>query len=215
MLISTDKAVDLVGMELNSPKRANRRRARVAGLPGRDRRPLRQCPRFRARSSLFSSARSKGDPSPSRIQTRPHFHDLKPAPLVLKTGGAGKEPDIPLGHGRAGQIRELAEQMIRFYGYVPGKDIRIEYIGLRHGERLEERLYSSEEVLVPTEYPRVNRLERRAASPMPISEVIASLEPCCVVVPGREKDYRNRASLRAALKKSVPTFIVPDNESSY
>jgi len=62
-------------------------------------------------------------------------------------------PDYLLDMGEPVRIRDLAEQMIRFYGYEPGRDIKIDYIGLRHGERVEERLYSPDEVLVPTEYP--------------------------------------------------------------
>ena len=34
-------------------------------------------------------------------------------------------------------------------------------------------------------------------------------------VSGRESDYRNRRALRLVLKKSVPTLIVPENESEY
>jgi hypothetical protein len=34
-------------------------------------------------------------------------------------------------------------------------------------------------------------------------------------VAGKEKLYRNRRSLRAALKKSVPTLIVPDHEPEF
>ena len=73
--------------------------------------------------------------------------------LVLKTGGVGKSGALYLlDMGESVKIRDLAEQMIRFYGYEPGKDIKIDYIGLRPGERVEERLFSPEETLVPTEY---------------------------------------------------------------
>ena len=106
--------------------------------------------------------------------------------------------------------------MIRFYGYEPGRDIKIEYIGLRHGERVEERLYSPDEVLVPTEYPRINRLERRTApGAVLVAESSPSSSPSACSAKGRERDYRNRRALRAALKKSVPTLIVPENESEY
>jgi FlaA1/EpsC-like NDP-sugar epimerase len=135
--------------------------------------------------------------------------------LVLKTGGVGRSGQTYLlDMGEPVRIRDLAEQMIRFHGYEPGRDIKIEYIGLRRGERVEERLYSPEEVLVPTEYPRINRLERRSAA-LPLAEELAELEPFCLPTKGREKDYRNRRSLRAVLKKSVPTLIVPENEPEY
>ncbi len=44
---------------------------------------------------------------------------------------------------------------------------------------------------------------------------MAELEPFCVPTAGREKEYRNRNGLRAALKKSVPTLIVPENEPEF
>jgi FlaA1/EpsC-like NDP-sugar epimerase len=136
--------------------------------------------------------------------------------LVLKTGGVGRSGQTYLlDMGEPVRIRDLAEQMIRFYGYEPGRDIKIEYIGLRHGERVEERLYSPEEVLVPTEYPRINRLERRSKDSIELAKAIAELEGFCLALPGREKDYRNRRALRAVLKKSVPALIVPENESEY
>jgi len=223
VLVSTDKAVDPVSVygatkllsELLVVDAASR------ASPGREFLVVRFGNVLGSRGSivpLFKRQIEKGGPvTVTHPDASRYFMTVPEAcSLVLKTGGVGKGGQTYLlDMGEPVKIRELAEQMIRFYGFAPGKDIRIEYIGLRHGERLEERLYSAEEVLVPTEYPRVNRLERRAASTMPIAEALASLEPCCVMVPGREKDYRNRASLRAALKKSVPTFIVPDNESSF
>ena len=74
--------------------------------------------------------------------------------LVLKTGGVGRAGQTYLlDMGEPVRIRDLAEQMIRFYGFEPGRDIKIEYIGLRRGERVEERLYAPDEVLVPTGAP--------------------------------------------------------------
>ena len=56
--------------------------------------------------------------------------------LVLKAGGVGANGNLYLlDMGEPLLIRDLAEQMIRFYGFVPEKDIPIQYIGLREGEK--------------------------------------------------------------------------------
>jgi FlaA1/EpsC-like NDP-sugar epimerase len=167
---------------------------------------------------LFRSQIEKGGPvTVTHPEASRYFMTIPEAcSLVLKTGGVGRSGQTYLlDMGEPVRIRDLAEQIIRFYGYEPGVDIKIEYIGLRHGERVEERLFSPDEVLVPTEYPRINRLERRAASAIPLSEAIAGFEPFCLPTTGREGDYRNRRKLRSVLKKFVPTLIVPENEPEY
>ena len=81
--------------------------------------------------------------------------------LVLKTGGVGGGGEsYLLDMGEAIYIRELAEQVIRFSGFEPDKDIQIDYIGLRPGERLEEKLVADTETLEATNFPRINRLVR-------------------------------------------------------
>jgi len=53
------------------------------------------------------------------------------------------------------KIRNLACKLIRLAGLVPEKDINIQYIGLRAGERLYEELLSKEEKLLPTHHPKI------------------------------------------------------------
>jgi FlaA1/EpsC-like NDP-sugar epimerase len=113
------------------------------------------------------------------------------------------------------RIRDLAEQLIRFYGYEPSKDIKIEYTGLRAGERIEERLFCAGETILPTEYPRINRLERRDGAPNELGSLLDLLAPCCRLVEGKEGLYRSRKALRAALKKAIPSLIVPDHEPEF
>ena len=53
--------------------------------------------------------------------------------------------------GEPVKITTLAENLIRIYGYEPYTDIKIEFTGLRPGEKLYEELLMSEEGLQDTE----------------------------------------------------------------
>ena len=48
--------------------------------------------------------------------------------------------------GEPVRIADLAERMIRLAGYKPNIDIKIEYVGLRPGEKLFEELFDAREV---------------------------------------------------------------------
>jgi FlaA1/EpsC-like NDP-sugar epimerase len=62
--------------------------------------------------------------------------------LVLQAGAVGENSSIfVLNMGDPIRIRDLAEYMIKLSGLVPGEDIKIEYTGLRPGEKLHESLY--------------------------------------------------------------------------
>jgi FlaA1/EpsC-like NDP-sugar epimerase len=81
--------------------------------------------------------------------------------LVLKAGGVGDNGSLYLlDMGEPVSIRDLAEQMIRFYGLEPEEDIGIEYVGLRPGERLDEKLIWDSEITRPTDFDRILKLER-------------------------------------------------------
>ena len=62
--------------------------------------------------------------------------------LVLQacTMGDGGELFV-LDMGKPVKISEMAETLIRLHGYEPGKDIKIEYSGIRPGEKLYEELF--------------------------------------------------------------------------
>jgi FlaA1/EpsC-like NDP-sugar epimerase len=52
--------------------------------------------------------------------------------------------------GQPVKIADLAKNMIRLAGFVPGKDIEIRYTGLRPGEKLYEELLNQKEETLPT-----------------------------------------------------------------
>ncbi len=62
---------------------------------------------------------------------------------------------LVLDMGRPIRILDIAHQMIHLAGYRPDTDIRIEFTGLRPGEKLEEELFDPTADLVETDVPGV------------------------------------------------------------
>lgn len=71
--------------------------------------------------------------------------------LILQAGAFGSGGEIfVLDMGKPVKILDLANDLIRFSGLRPGHDIKIEFVGLRQGEKLYEELLSAAEGLAKT-----------------------------------------------------------------
>lgn len=82
--------------------------------------------------------------------------------LVLQAGSMGEHGEIfILDMGDPVRIANLAEEMIRLSGYQPHVDIKIEYTGLRPGEKLFEELFLGQEGIKKTHHPKI-----RIAAPL-------------------------------------------------
>ncbi len=76
--------------------------------------------------------------------------------LVLEAGMIGKRNEIYVfDMGEPVNIAGLANNMIRLYGLIPEKDIKIKYTGLRPGEKLFEELLTDKESEKPTHHPKI------------------------------------------------------------
>ncbi|MDR0584953.1 MAG: polysaccharide biosynthesis protein [Treponema sp.] len=127
--------------------------------------------------------------------------------LVLKAGGVGENGGLYLlDMGEPVRIRDLAEQLIRFYGFEPETEIRIEYTGLRPGERLNERLWAGDEEPCETGYSRILRLNRKSPLAVDIPALLDELRPVCRFDPKRPGIYRDSEFLRALLREAIPSM---------
>jgi FlaA1/EpsC-like NDP-sugar epimerase len=94
--------------------------------------------------------------------------------LVLEAGFMGKGGEIfVFDMGKPVRIADLADQMIRLSGLVPEKDIKIEYTGLRPGEKLYEELLADVETTQPTHHPKIKIARVDHFDP---TEVLAKIE---------------------------------------
>ncbi len=97
---------------------------------------------------LFKKQIEEGGPvTLTHPEVKRYFMSINEASqLVLQAGAMGKAGEIfILDMGKQIKILDLAKELIVLYGLKPDEDIKIEYIGLRPGEKLfEETLLDSE-----------------------------------------------------------------------
>lgn len=81
--------------------------------------------------------------------------------LILHAGAIGSGGELyVLDMGEPVKINQLAEDMIRLYGLEPNVDIKIEYSGLRKGEKMFEELLLDKENTIETIHPKIRAAKR-------------------------------------------------------
>lgn len=94
--------------------------------------------------------------------------------LVLEAGVMGEGNEIfVFDMGKPVKIADLARRMIELAGLVPDEDIKIEYTGLRPGEKLYEELLATKENTLPTPNKKIFRAHVREYDR---AEVVAAID---------------------------------------
>lgn len=76
--------------------------------------------------------------------------------LVLEAGAMGDGGEIFIfDMGKSVKIVDLAKKMIKLSGLTLGRDIQLNFTGLRPGEKLYEELLNNEESTIPTYHPQI------------------------------------------------------------
>ena len=101
--------------------------------------------------------------------------------------------------GESVKINTLAKRMIELAGLTLGKDIDIEYTGLRPGEKLYEEVLSNAENTDPTSHDRIRVAHVREYDYAEASELVDKLETLSRAV--------EIESMVRLMKDSVPEFI--------
>ena len=118
--------------------------------------------------------------------------------LVLEAGAYAKGGEIfVLDMGEPVKIVDLARNLIRLSGHTPDEDIKIEYTGLRPGEKLYEEKLMAEEGLEKTDNELIH-----IGKPIEFDheKFLATLEPLM------DAAYKNRSNIKEYLADLVSTY---------
>ncbi len=132
--------------------------------------------------------------------------------LILQAGAIdsqqGSKTEVYiLKMGTPVKIVDMARDLIRLSGFKPEEDIKIEFTGLRPGEKLYEELMTAEEGLVPTSHTKILVLNGHESDLTVLNEKIVQLM--------RSAENQDDEKIRAVLKEIVPEFQPGENNEKH
>jgi FlaA1/EpsC-like NDP-sugar epimerase len=104
-----------------------------------------------------------------------------------------------LDMGEPVKIIDLAYQMIRLAGLRPDIDIKVEFTGLRPGEKLFEELFHGSEAPAPTEFPGLLMASPRTADRRVVNNAIQEIAVAAA--------HGDAAGALTVLARMVPEFV--------
>lgn len=120
--------------------------------------------------------------------------------LVLEAGAMGKGGEIFIfDMGESVRIADLAKKMIKLSGLILDKDIQLEYVGLRPGEKLYEELLNVKENTIPTYHQRIMIAKVRTYD---FEKVVSEFSELYNLM-----QHDDKMQLVAKMKSIVPEFI--------
>ncbi|MDY0223571.1 MAG: nucleoside-diphosphate sugar epimerase/dehydratase [Desulfobacterium sp.] len=123
--------------------------------------------------------------------------------LILQAGAMGKGGEtFILEMGTSVKIVDMARDLIRLSGLEPDVDIKIQYIGLRPGEKLYEELITEGEGIVPTNHKKIMVIKGQPCNPMILDQQIDEL-----IAFAKDQDDRK---IRQMLRQIVPEYQPSD-----
>jgi FlaA1/EpsC-like NDP-sugar epimerase len=126
------------------------------------------------------------------------------AQLIVQAGAFGESGDVfVLDMGEPVKILELAQNMIRLSGKEPGRDVAIEFTGIRAGEKLHEELWAAGEEPAPTAHPKINRATAQSVDPGWLEDELAELERLVEAGDTLEVVARLNAAVKAPRRAAV------------
>lgn len=121
------------------------------------------------------------------------------AELVLQAAAMGNGGEIfVLDMGEPVRIQDLARNLILLSGLKPDLDIRVEFTGIRPGEKLYEEVSSIEEDTVPTRHSKIRIFTGPSPSQESTSRWLEELR--------RATEARDAAEVVLALKELAPDY---------
>lgn len=121
------------------------------------------------------------------------------AQLILQAGAMGEGGEIfILDMGKPVRILDLAKDLIRLHGFEPERDIPIQFIGLRPGEKLYEELITEGEGIVATAHEKIHVLRGNNHDPQELNTKIDEL-----LAVARSYDA---PAIKAKLQQIVPDY---------